>query len=203
MPNCGGAHSWKKCDSPNRRCPNCKENHSASNTACPLHKRGLEIVKIKTLSNITYVEACRKLRSTANQIVPDRSSNDEFPSLPVGCGYGVLSQTTQPVAILRGGLGGLWHPQIFAWTPVFFLSSHSSSFGWHSLHSRWRSASNILNINLETLWPAFLSGPPLEHFYPRLHRHNSPANSVRGLYKSSTDWASFLVSIKKKLFYLG
>ena len=60
------------------------------------YKRELEIVKIKTVCNITYAEACRKQRSTANQLVPDRSSSDEFPPLPVGYGNGVLSQTTQP-----------------------------------------------------------------------------------------------------------
>ena len=37
--------------------------------------------------------------------------------------------------------------------------------------------------------------PPLEHFHPSLQRHNSPANSVRELFKSSTDLASLLVSI--------
>jgi len=36
-----------------------------------------------------------------------------------------------PVAILRGGLGGPWPLQIFAWPPVFFLISRISSFGWH------------------------------------------------------------------------
>jgi len=50
--------------------------------------------------------------------------------------------------------------------------------------------------------PAFktLLGPPLEHFYPSLQRHNSPANSTRELFKSSTDSASLLVSIKKNYF---
>jgi len=54
-------------------------------------------VKIKTVCNITYAEACRKQCSTENQFVPDRSSNDEFPPLPVGYGNGVLSQSTQPL----------------------------------------------------------------------------------------------------------
>jgi len=39
------------------------------------------------------------------------------------------------VAILRGGLGGPWQPQIFAWPPVwipqFFLKFPLSSFSWH------------------------------------------------------------------------
>jgi len=47
--------------------------------------------------NITYAEACRKQRSTENRIVPDRSSNNEFPPLPVGYGNRVVSQTTQPL----------------------------------------------------------------------------------------------------------
>jgi len=42
--------------------------------------------------------------------------------------------------------------------------------------------------------------PPLEHFHPSLQRHNSLANSVKELFKSSTDSASLLVSIKKNYF---
>jgi len=38
------------------------------------------------------------------QIVPDRSSNDEIPTLPVGYGNGVLSQTTQPSNCSRTSL---------------------------------------------------------------------------------------------------
>jgi len=48
------------------------------------------------------------------------------------------------------------------------------------------------------------SGPRLTRFFPSLQRHNSPADSVRELLKSSTDSASLLVSIKKYIcFGLG
>jgi len=47
--------------------------------------------------------------------------------------------------------------------------------------------------------PALL-GPPLEHFYPSLQHQNSPANSVRELFKSSEDSSCLLVSIKKNYF---
>jgi len=50
------------------------------------------------------------------------------------------------------------------------------------------------------IWYLTLFRPPLEHFHPSLQRHNSPANSVRELFKSSTDSASLLVSIKNKYF---
>jgi len=85
--NCGGADSWKNYDSHDKRCPNCKCNHSAANTAFSLYKRESEIVKIKTVCNITYAEACRKQRSIEYQILPDRSSKDEFPPLPA-VGFG-------------------------------------------------------------------------------------------------------------------
>jgi len=48
-----------------------------------------------------------------------------------------------------------------------------------------------------------LLGPLLQQFYPSLQRHNSPANSVRELFKSSTDSASLLVSIEKKSISFG
>ena len=42
------------------------------------------------------------------------------------------------VAILRGGLGGSWRSQIFAWPPSFFLILRS--FGWHMQGCQMRFA---------------------------------------------------------------
>jgi len=52
-------------------------------------------------------------------------------------------------------------------------------------------------------WGCALFRPPLEYFHPSLQRHNSPANSVRELFKSSTDLASLLISIKKIYISFG
>jgi len=49
----------------------------------------------------------------------------------------------------------------------------------------------------------FLLGPPLEHSYPSLQRHNSPVTSVGELFKCSKDSESLLVSFKNKLFHSG
>jgi len=45
--------------------------------------------------------------------------------------------------------------------------------------------------------------PPLTHFCPNLRRHNSPSDSARELFRTSTGSASLLVKIKKKIFVLG
>jgi len=112
--NCGVVHSWKNCDSPNKRCPN---------TTCLLCKRELEIVKIKTVYNTMYAEACRKQCSTENKIVPDHSSNDELPPLPVGYGNGVLSQKTQQGHFDNTPTNVMFHSsrklfKVYIWKPI-------------------------------------------------------------------------------------
>jgi len=48
-----------------------------------------------------------------------------------------------------------------------------------------------------------LLSPLLEHFYTGLQRHDSQVNSVRELFKSPTDSACLLVSIKEKILHLA
>ena len=53
------AHSWKNCDSSNKRFLNCEGNHSDANTARLFYKKKLEILKLKPYL-VTNAEACRK-----------------------------------------------------------------------------------------------------------------------------------------------
>jgi len=48
-----------------------------------------------------------------------------------------------------------------------------------------------------------LLGPPLEHVCTSLQRHDSQAKSVRELFKSPTDSACLLVSIKEKILHMA
>jgi len=79
-------------------------------------------------------------------------------------------------------------------------------FSYFSVHKIFLVEKNVFVFQVPSSLKYFCltpSRPNLEHFYPSLQRHTSPANSVRELFKSSADSASLLASIKKILIHLG
>lgn len=67
--NCKTAKRCNKCSlehedmeecTNEKKCINCKEGHSAFDKRCPIYRREVEIIKIKTDRNISFVEAKRE-----------------------------------------------------------------------------------------------------------------------------------------------
>ena len=53
-------HETKSCAETVLKCSSCEGEHSAASRQCPRHIHEMEIVKIKTVNNISYAEACKR-----------------------------------------------------------------------------------------------------------------------------------------------
>ena len=98
---CGAAHDTKTCEKTVIKCSNCGGDHSAASTKCPRYIKEAEIIKIKTVKNISYVEACKL---TNNQKPPSRTVHqnlldlEHFPKLPESNSSSPVA-TRQPPAV--------------------------------------------------------------------------------------------------------
>lgn len=60
---CGGEHEYGKCeDGVVIKCCNCGGGHSAAYTGCPVQQEAREAQTIRTVQNVTYAEAMRKIK---------------------------------------------------------------------------------------------------------------------------------------------
>ncbi len=69
---CGGEHEYGKCEEGVEiKCCNCGGGHSAAYAGCPVQQEAREVQKVKTVQNVTYAEATRKVKG----IVETKSTN--------------------------------------------------------------------------------------------------------------------------------
>jgi len=80
--NCGGDHKWNDCTATISRCPNCRGQHSATSKQCPGYIRESKVLHIKTVSNLSYAEACIQVQASVSVAPPNFSSESEFPPVP-------------------------------------------------------------------------------------------------------------------------
>ena len=84
------------------KCSNYGGEHSAASSQCPRYIHEMEVVKIKTVNNISYAEACKRACSRKeNNIKINKnvvSSQQHFPSLPTSTGTSPLAVRPPPVA---------------------------------------------------------------------------------------------------------
>ena len=92
----------KAAPKPFWKCSNCGGEHSAASRQCPRYIHEMEIVKIKTVNNIAYAEACkRECSRKENNIKINKnvlSSEQNFPSLPTSTGTSPLAVRPPPFA---------------------------------------------------------------------------------------------------------
>jgi len=60
----------------------CGGSHSANENICPRYQREIEILKLKTVANLSYADACKELRTSRNPPAPHLASQSTFPPLP-------------------------------------------------------------------------------------------------------------------------
>ena len=99
---CAQNHETKSCTETFLKCSNCGGEHSAASRQCPRYIHEMEIVKIKTVNNISYAEACkRECSRKENNIKINKkvlNSQQHFPSLPTSTGTSPLAVRPPPVA---------------------------------------------------------------------------------------------------------
>ncbi|XP_067654465.1 uncharacterized protein [Haliotis asinina] len=66
---CGDRHEGSDCEQ-EYKCANCNGPHSASSRSCPMYQRESQLMKIKCLNNISYLEA-KKLLTPSTQTPPN------------------------------------------------------------------------------------------------------------------------------------
>ena len=99
---CAQNQETKSCTETVLKCSNCGGEHSAASRQCPCYIHEMEIVKIKTVNNIKYAEACKGACSRKeNNIKINKnvlSLQQHFPSLPTSTGTSPLAVRLPPVA---------------------------------------------------------------------------------------------------------
>lgn len=79
---CSEGHRTILCPKCNNRkkCQNCREEHLASSTDCPIYKMEFEVSKMRYLENVGRVEAIEILRKVSPELLYNFSSNPGTPS---------------------------------------------------------------------------------------------------------------------------
>lgn len=102
---CGASHETKTCTETTLKCSNCGGEHSAASKQCPRYVQETEIVKIKTVNNISYAEACKRayIRKDATLKINSNTldSQQHFPPLPTGTGTSPIAVRPPPVSNLN------------------------------------------------------------------------------------------------------
>jgi len=63
---CSGEHKYSDSSAAASKCPNCGGRHSANEKICPRYQKESEILKLKTVANLSYADACKELRTSRN-----------------------------------------------------------------------------------------------------------------------------------------
>ena len=60
-PRCAGKHAFEACPAKDeRKCPNCKGNHTAAYRGCPKYKAAQQIVRVAELEQLSYAAAAKR-----------------------------------------------------------------------------------------------------------------------------------------------
>jgi len=68
---------------PDKKCPNCTGEHSASDKICPRFTKESVVLKIKHTQNLTYAGACKQYSKTQVGASTLAYNNSDFPPLPL------------------------------------------------------------------------------------------------------------------------
>jgi len=80
---CSDEHKCSECSvAAAPKCPNCCGSHSAIEKICPRYQRETEMLKLKTVANLSYAHACKEPRTSRNPPAPHLASQSTFPPLP-------------------------------------------------------------------------------------------------------------------------
>jgi len=79
---CSGEHKYRECSAAAPKCPKCVGSHSANVKMFPRYQRETEILKLKTVANLSYADAYKEVRTSRNPSAPHLASQSTFPSLP-------------------------------------------------------------------------------------------------------------------------
>ena len=79
---CSGEHKYSECSAAASKCPNCGGSHSANEKICPRYQRETEILKLKTVANLSYADACKEFRTSRNPPAPHLASQSTSPLFP-------------------------------------------------------------------------------------------------------------------------
>ena len=67
-PRCAGKHAFDACPAKDeRKCPNCKGNHTAAYRGCPKYKVAQQIVRVAEQEKLTYAAAAKRHPSNKQQ----------------------------------------------------------------------------------------------------------------------------------------
>lgn len=68
-PKCGGEHRFEECrENMQDKCCNCGGPHRVTYGGCEVRKRAVEIQQVKTVSNISYSEAVKKVQGQRGRV---------------------------------------------------------------------------------------------------------------------------------------
>jgi len=76
---CSGEQKYSECSAAAQKRPNCDGSHSANEKICQRYQRETEILKLKTVANLSYAYASKELRTSRNPPVPHLASQSTFP----------------------------------------------------------------------------------------------------------------------------
>lgn len=75
---CGGDHRIEECrDEGQGKCCNCGGQHQVTYAGCEVRKKAVEIQKVKTVNNISYAEAVKKVQQQKGVYEPGRKSRTQ------------------------------------------------------------------------------------------------------------------------------
>ena len=107
---CGGEHPYEDCQAESYKCCNCGGEHSAAYNKCPQYVTTQEVVRVKTVSKVTYAEAVNQVKAkqalNTQSHLPQTSANP--PEITEISGPKprppVISMDTEKLANLTAGL---------------------------------------------------------------------------------------------------
>jgi hypothetical protein len=106
---CGGEHDYDSCDvkevSGSRKCANCDGNHTAGFTGCPNFQNAQEIVKVKTVRNISFADAVKVVKNDKTEPETREVSHNLEPSI-------ISSFVSEPNAGIQSSVEVLSSPQV-------------------------------------------------------------------------------------------